>query len=41
MKPKIAFVTGGFSGEAEISYKSAVTFEKILIKKDMICIKLI
>jgi D-alanine-D-alanine ligase len=28
MKPKIAFVTGGFSGEAEISYKSAVTFEK-------------
>lgn len=28
MKPKIAFVTGGFSGEAEISYKSAFTFEK-------------
>ena len=28
MKPKIAFVTGGYSGEAEISYKSAVTFEK-------------
>ncbi len=28
MKPKIAFVTGGFSGEAEISYKSAYTFEK-------------
>jgi len=28
MKPKIAFVTGGFSGEAEISYKSAVTFER-------------
>ena len=28
MKPKIAFVTGGFSGEAEISYKSAITFEK-------------
>jgi len=28
MKPKIALVTGGFSGEAEISYKSAVTFEK-------------
>ncbi|HEY8388581.1 MAG TPA: D-alanine--D-alanine ligase [Parasegetibacter sp.] len=25
MKPKIAFVTGGYSGEAEISYKSAVT----------------
>jgi len=28
MKPKIAFVTGGFSGEAEISYLSALTFEK-------------
>ncbi|HVZ96995.1 MAG TPA: D-alanine--D-alanine ligase [Chitinophagaceae bacterium] len=28
MKPKIAFVTGGYSGEAEISYKSAFTFEK-------------
>jgi len=28
MKPKIAFVTGGYSGEAEISYKSALTFEK-------------
>ena len=28
MKPKIAFVTGGYSGEAEISYKSAVTFQK-------------
>lgn len=25
MKPAIAFVTGGYSGEAEISYKSAVT----------------
>ena len=25
MKPIIAFVTGGYSGEAEISYKSAVT----------------
>jgi D-alanine-D-alanine ligase len=24
-KPRIAFVTGGYSGEAEISYKSAVT----------------
>lgn len=27
-KPKIAFVTGGFSGEAEISYLSAKTIEK-------------
>ena len=25
MKKKIALVTGGFSGEAEISYKSAIT----------------
>lgn len=25
MKPQIAFVTGGYSGEAEISYKSALT----------------
>lgn len=28
MKPKIAFVTGGYSNEAEISYKSALTIEK-------------
>jgi len=28
MKPNIAFVTGGYSGEAVISYKSAVTIEK-------------
>ena len=27
-KPKIAFVTGGYSGEAEISYLSAKTIEK-------------
>lgn len=27
MKPNIAFVTGGYSGEAEISYKSAVTIK--------------
>ncbi|MEO8414644.1 MAG: D-alanine--D-alanine ligase [Ginsengibacter sp.] len=33
MKPKIAFVTGGFSGEADISYKSAITFEKNIDKK--------
>lgn len=29
-KPNIAFVTGGYSGEAEISYKSAITIEKNL-----------
>jgi D-alanine-D-alanine ligase len=28
MKPKIAFITGGYSGEAEISYQSAKTIEK-------------
>lgn len=28
--PNIAFVTGGYSGEAEISYKSAATIEKNL-----------
>ncbi len=33
MKPKIAFVTGGFSGEAEISYKSAITFENNIDKE--------
>ena len=33
MRPKIAFVTGGFSGEAEISYKSAVTFENNIDKE--------
>ena len=33
MRPKIAFVTGGFSGEAEISYKSAITFEKNIDKE--------
>ena len=33
MKPKIAFVTGGFSGEAEVSYKSAITFEKNIDKE--------
>ena len=27
-RPVIAFVTGGYSGEAEISYKSAVTIER-------------
>ena len=29
-KPCIAFVTGGYSGEAVISYKSAVTIENNL-----------
>ena len=29
-QPNIAFITGGYSGEAEISYKSAVTIEKNL-----------
>lgn len=29
-KPNIAFITGGYSGEAEISYKSAITIEKNL-----------
>ncbi|KYP14698.1 MAG: D-alanine--D-alanine ligase [Flavihumibacter sp. CACIAM 22H1] len=28
MRPVIAFLTGGYSGEAEISYKSAITIEK-------------
>ena len=30
MKKRIALVTGGFSGEAVISYKSAVTIDKNL-----------
>jgi len=30
MKPTIAFITGGYSGEAVISYKSAVTIENNL-----------
>jgi len=33
MKPVIAFVTGGYSGEAEVSYKSAVTIEANLDKE--------
>lgn len=28
MKPRIAFITGGFSGEAEVSYNTAKTIEK-------------
>jgi len=33
MVQTIAFVTGGFSGEAEISYKSAITIEKNIDKQ--------
>src|SRR4051794_12119281 len=33
MKPKIAFVTGGFSGEAAISYQSAIVIEKNIDKE--------
>src|SRR5687768_4319209 len=33
MRPKIAFVTGGYSGEAEISYKSAITIENNIDKE--------
>jgi D-alanine-D-alanine ligase len=33
MKLNIAFVTGGFSSEAEISYKSAITIEKNIDKE--------
>lgn len=33
MKPKIAFVTGGFSGEAKISYQSAIVIEKNIDKE--------
>lgn len=28
MKPRIAFITGGYSGEAQVSYESAKTIEK-------------
>ena len=30
MKPTIAFITGGYSGESVISYKSAITIENNL-----------
>ena len=33
MKPTIAFVTGGYSGEAEISYQSAIVIEKNIDKE--------
>ena len=32
MKPTIAFVTGGYSGESVISYKSAITIENNIDK---------
>ena len=33
MKPNIAFVTGGYSGESVVSYKSAVTIENNIDRK--------
>jgi D-alanine-D-alanine ligase len=33
MKKRIALVTGGYSGEAQISYKSAVTVEQNVDKE--------
>ena len=39
-KPKIAFVTGGFSGEAEISYQSAKTIEKNIDPERFDCYKI-
>ncbi|MEO8819365.1 MAG: D-alanine--D-alanine ligase [Ginsengibacter sp.] len=39
-KPKIAFVTGGFSGEAEISYLSAKTIEKNIDPEKFECYKI-
>ncbi len=40
MKKKIALVTGGYSGEAIISYKSAVTIENNLDKEKWDCYKI-
>jgi len=40
MKKKIALVTGGYSGEAVISYKSAVTIEKNVDKEKWDCYKI-
>ncbi len=40
MKKKIALVTGGYSGEAVISYKSAVTIENNLDNKKWDCYKI-
>jgi len=39
-KPNIAFVTGGYSGEAEISYKSAITIEANIDKGLFNCLKI-
>ncbi len=39
-KKNIAFVTGGYSGEAEISYKSAVTIEKNIDTEKFNCYKI-
>ena len=40
MKKKIALVTGGYSGEAVISYKSAVTIENNVDKEKWDCYKI-
>src|ERR1700679_3022291 len=40
MKKKIALVTGGYSGEAVISYKSAITIENNLDKEKWDCYKI-
>ena len=40
MKKKIALVTGGYSGEAVISYKSAVTIENNIDKEKWECYKI-
>jgi D-alanine-D-alanine ligase len=40
MKKKIALVTGGYSGEAVISYKSAVTIEKNIDAEKWECYKI-
>jgi D-alanine-D-alanine ligase len=40
MKKKIALVTGGYSGEAVISYKSAVTIEKNMDPQKWECYKI-
>ena len=36
--PTIAFVTGGYSGESVISYKSAETIEKNLDLRKIQCV---
>ena len=40
MKKKIALVTGGYSGEAVISYKSAITIENNIDKQKWDCYKI-